>query len=152
MTTNHLWAPAESHLFYNFEIITSKQPNSKKSRKMLEKALRSGDFSGIEQSSTSVTGSVMTDSYIPNAGNVNIRADEDDGGGRASYMNLPTYVPSEGSTVNQNEISSKQKGKHQIHSLVASAAKLQSQRLRASAMGLGNNTNNRADAKRKYGW
>jgi hypothetical protein len=59
------------------------------------------------------------------------------------------YDPKAGTDVVQADVTGKQRGKHQINQLLASAANLELQRARATGTGV---KSKRADAKRKYGW
>ena len=129
------------------------QPQPKKmSKRELQKALRQGNFDAIN--SANITQNIDSSNYaapsendlLATASTSNPSSSEFKTGG------LQMYVPSEGSSVATGGVSSKQRGKHQIHSLVASARKLEADRARLGAMGMGGKKSNRVDAKRKYGW
>ncbi len=137
------------------------QPNKKRSKRELEKALRAGNLESINlQQYTNNTQSLNSINYNPqNQTQLLSSADTGSGGaggGGGSYHagGLEHYVPSEGTSV--KGFSGKMRGKHQIHSLVQSAAKLEADQRRIDAMsggmGVGKGKSSRADAKRKYGW
>jgi hypothetical protein len=69
---------------------------------------------------------------------------------------VPTSRYEVGTGINtaSTDITGKQRSKHQLNSLLASAASLESQRMRNPASGSSNSaaTSHRASAKRKYGW
>jgi hypothetical protein len=68
---------------------------------------------------------------------------------------VPTtsYNVGAGTTVATTDISGRQRTKHQLNSLLASAASLESHRLNNPHLtGTGRGTTHRASAKRKYGW
>ena len=73
--------------------------------------------------------------------------------------NIAMYDPSSGTDVKGLGVTGRQRGKHQINSLMASAISLEVHRaseaeLARFGMGGGNASGkgSRADAKRKYGW
>jgi hypothetical protein len=68
---------------------------------------------------------------------------------------VPTssYNPSTGSTTASTEITGRQRNKHQLNSLLASAASLEAQRAQNPHLaGRTAGSSHRATAKRKYGW
>ena len=70
---------------------------------------------------------------------------------------VPTssYNVSTGSTTASTEVTGRQRNKHQLNSLLASAASLEAQRAQnphLSARSTGSGSSHRATAKRKYGW
>jgi len=125
---------------------------TKMSKRELEKALRSGNFDAID--SSNITQSIDTSTYNTPSENelLATASTSNPNGSQYRTSNLQMYVPSEGTSVATGDVSSKQRSKHQIHSLVANARKLEADRARLGAMGLGGRKSNRADAKKKYGW
>jgi hypothetical protein len=128
-----------------------------KRRKELERELRKGNLSFIEEqqevhtlhqsiSDFRTTDQLLSSSQMHHRASVPIFK-----GPKPSFQ---TYIPQEGTTVTQSDLTSKQRSKHQIHSLVASAVALQAKRNQEAGI-LHNNkgtSNARSDAKRKYGW
>ena len=115
----------------------------KRSRKEMEKALRSGNMSALEDSDMTTLeaeGSV----YAPQEETYAVPSS-----GAVRMTSVRMYDPKAGSDVVQSDVSGKQRGKHQINQLLASAASLELQRARAVGSGA---KPKRADAKRKYGW
>jgi hypothetical protein len=129
------------------------QPNKKRSKRELEKALRAGNLDSINLHQYTQNAHSM-ESINYGAQNHDQLMNSSAEGGRSSYGTggLEHYVPSEGTSV--KGLSGKMKGKHQIHSLVQNAAKLEADQRRMDAMGGGmkRGKSSRADAKRKYGW
>jgi len=115
----------------------------KRSRKEMEKALRSGNLSALESSDMTTLeaeGSV----YVPQEETYAVPSS-----GAVRMTSVRMYDPKAGSDVVQSDVTGKQRGKHQINQLLASAASLELQRARAVGGGA---KPKRADAKRKYGW
>lgn len=146
-----------SHHQCQTEHVTLQQPNqitqpTKMSKRELEKALRAGNFDSID--SSNITQNIDSSSYIQPSENELLATASTSNAAVSQYntANLQMYVPSEGNSVATNQLSSQQKGKHQIHSLVANARKLEADRARLGAMGLGGRKSTRSDAKKKYGW
>jgi hypothetical protein len=111
----------------------------------MEQMLRAGNLQGLS------TGDVIE---LEGASNVyqpmdtNAAAAETHHGIRV----VPTthYNPGAGMSAASTDISGKQRGKHQLNSLLASAASLESQRLQNPTTQ--KMSSHRATAKRKYGW
>jgi hypothetical protein len=118
----------------------------KKCRKEMEKALRAGNLQALAQgrvTTVEAQGSTFTpqeETYrVPTFGITKVAP-------------VSMYDPKAGSDVVQaGGATGKQRGKHQINTLLASAASLELQRARAIGTTLGGK-GKRADAKRKYGW
>jgi len=132
-------------------------PKKKRSKRELEKALRAGNFDGLDsQKIDSMNYAPPNEQQILAASGAAIGGDGTGTGTGtgASYRTsgLERYVPTEGMSIAQSGLSGKMKGKHQIHSLVSSAAKHEADQRRMAAMGTNTVKSNRADAKRKYGW
>eukprot|EP00554_Chaetoceros_debilis_P005222 CAMPEP_0194090284 /NCGR_PEP_ID=MMETSP0149-20130528/38396_1 /TAXON_ID=122233 /ORGANISM="Chaetoceros debilis, Strain MM31A-1" /LENGTH=506 /DNA_ID=CAMNT_0038774487 /DNA_START=92 /DNA_END=1612 /DNA_ORIENTATION=- len=140
---------------------TKKAQHPKRSKRELEKMLRSGNFDSIQTQKIDSfnyaqqgTGGHQHQQHLSTS-------HVEGGGSYGTGGGLESYAPSEGTNVTQGGaaaaglgLSSKQKGKNQIHSLVSGAAKLEADHRRMSAMGMtkGGGKARRADAKRKYGW
>lgn len=132
-----------------------KQRQPTLSKREMEKALRAGKFQVLDQSSrdvvelhgeqsaaigTTITSKEEWEQIKMTHGKVNLRG-------------LSSYDPKAGSDTTTQDLSQKHRSKHQIHQLMASAARLEAQRSTAasnssSAVG----KTHRANAKRKYGW
>jgi len=115
----------------------------KRTRKEMEKALRSGNLDALQDSDMTTLeaeGSV----YIPQEETYAVPRS-----GAVRVAPVRMYDPKAGTDVVQADVTGKQRGKHQINQLLASAANLELQRARAIGGGV---KNKRADAKRKYGW
>jgi len=128
------------------------QPSRKMSKREREKALRMGNFDVID--SSYITQNIDSANYAAPDESDLLATASTSNPSASSYntSNLQMYVPSEGTSVGSHDVSSQQKSKHQIHSLVASARKLEADRARLGAMGVGRGKSTRTDAKRKYGW
>lgn len=116
----------------------------KRSRKEMEKALRSGNMSALEDISDMTTLEAEGSVYVPQEETYAVPSS-----GAVRMTSVRMYDPKAGSDVVQSDVSGKQRGKHQINQLLASAASLELQRARAVGGGA---KPKRADAKRKYGW
>lgn len=116
----------------------------KRSRKEMEKALRQGNLDALEDSygtTLQAEGAV----YVPEEETYAVPSS-----GAVRVAPVRMYDPKAGTDVVQADVTGKQRGKHQINQLLASAANLELQRARG--MGAGGGNTKRADAKRKYGW
>ena len=130
--------------------ITAEQPKRKRSKREIEKALRSGNFDSISEYTQTID---VANHMQPSEQQILSSSGAGSGAGNSYRTSgLERYVPSEGMQVKQPGLSGKMKGKHQIHSLVSSAAKYEADQRRIAAMGMGKGKSSRADAKRKYGW
>jgi len=135
------------------------QPQYKR-RKELERELRKGNLSFIEENQEvhtvhqSISDYRSTDQLLSSSQMHNRKSSVPIIRGPKPL--LQTYIPKEGVTVAQSDLTSRQKSKHQIHSLVASAVALQAKRNQEASIllnkGTMNSGNSRSDAKRKYGW
>eukprot|EP01083_Nonionella_stella_P098767 277848_1 len=140
---------------------TKKAPHPKRSKRELEKMLRSGNFDSIQTQKIDSFNYAQQGTGGDQHQQLLSTSHVEGGGSYGTGGGLKTYAPSMGTTVTQGGaaaaglgLSSKQKGKNQIHSLVSGAAKLEADHRRMSAMGMtkGGGKARRADAKRKYGW
>ena len=120
--------------------------SKKAQRKHMEKMLRAGNMSGVTEGDNVIhmQGQGPTD-YVPEV---------------QTYQETPSHgvrvVPvsmygKAGSSDTSSEISGKQRSKHQLNALMASAASLEQQRARAP-QGSSSSTSHKVNAKRKYGW
>mmetsp|Transcript_6538 Transcript_6538/g.9898 ORF Transcript_6538/g.9898 Transcript_6538/m.9898 type:complete len:412 (-) Transcript_6538:236-1471(-) len=145
----------------------SEQTTSKKrkrsTRKELDRALRSGDFSSMSNSNsqtmTTHEQSQTISNYIPSTEQMtatNIRSAEIQslsGGGGARQVKM--YDPKTGQDVHVSEITNKHRSKHQINQLMASAASYQVKRdsgWTGTGSGTVKGSSTRVSAKKKYGW
>jgi len=110
------------------------QPNKKRSRKDIQRALREGKLDELNEDAVHVD--QERHYYTPNT------TVTDD-----SYEAI--HMPTGGGSIN-----GRQKSKNQINHLVASAVALQRARKQQQELGLGGMTveSRRTDSKRKYGW
>ena len=115
----------------------------KRSRKEMEKALRSGNLDAVEDSNMTTLDAEQA-VYVPQEETYAVPSS-----GAVRVAPVRMYDPKAGTDVVQAEVTGKQRGKHQINVLMASAASLELQRARGMGGGV---KNKRADAKRKYGW
>ena len=114
----------------------------KRSRKEMEKALRAGNLDALQGVATVEAEASV---YIPQEETYRVPTS-----GITKVAPVSMYDPKAGSDVMQVGATGKQRGKHQINTLLASAASLELQRARA--IGTSGGKSKRADAKRKYGW
>jgi len=129
------------------------QKPTKRSKKELEKALRAGNFDSINEYTQKIDSVNYANpnehQYLGSSG----AGEDSTGGSQFRTSGMERYVPSEGTSVAQSGLSGKMKGKHQIHSLVSNAAKLEADQRRMAAMGTASRgKSNREGAKKKYGW
>jgi hypothetical protein len=122
-----------------------------KGRKELERELRRGNFSSVDNHQQVYSLQQSISEYRPTDELISSVQEHH----RSSITRIPvpalqTYAPKEGATV-QSDLTSKQRSKHQIHSLVVSAAALQAKRIQEAGI-LNKGTVSRKDGKRKYGW
>jgi hypothetical protein len=115
----------------------------RKSRREMEKALRAGNLQALEGVTTTVEAQALA--YAPREETYRVPSF-----GITKVAPVGMYDPKAGSDVMQAGATGKQRGKHQINALLASAASLELQRARA--IGTSGGKGKRADAKRKYGW
>jgi len=134
--------------------ISNTTTNTKKSKRELEKALRMGNFDAIHTSNIQISQSIDTNNHIQPSEQELLATAATSHQAVSFYntSNLQSYVPSEGTTAVMKDVSSTQKSKHQIHSLVENARKLEADMARMNAMGRGRGKSTRANAKKKYGW
>ena len=126
------------------------------SKREMEKALRAGNINLIHQSAHS---NLVEMEGAPTAGIGNTTTKEEweqmkMTHGKVNLRGLVSYDPKAGSDTTVNDLTSKHRSKHQIHQLMASAARLEAQRnssLPSNTNSSGRNTH-RTNAKRKYGW
>lgn len=126
------------------------------SKREMEKALRAGNLNLIHQSAHS---NLVEMEGAPTAGIGTTTTKEEweqlkMTHGKVNLRGLVSYDPKAGSDTTVNDLTSKHRSKHQIHQLMASAARLEAQRsssLPGNASSSGRNTH-RTNAKRKYGW
>ena len=147
--------PSSYHQYQNEQnnqTATQRTQPTKMSKRELEKALRSGNFDAID--SSNMTQSIDSSHYMAPSQNELLATASASSQSASEYRtsNLQMYVPSEGASVGTNNVTSTQRSKHQIHSLVASARKLEADRARLGAMGIGGKKSTRTTAKKKYGW
>ena len=120
--------------------------SKKAKRRHMEQMLRAGNMSEINSDDNVIhmEGQGPTD-FVPEA---------------QTYQEVPSHgvrvVPvsmygKAGSSATSTEISGKQRSKHQLNSLLASAASLEQQRARAPQAS-SSGVSHRVNAKRKYGW
>lgn len=114
----------------------------KRSRKEMEKALRAGNLDALQGVATVEAEASV---YVPQEETYRVPTS-----GITKVAPVSMYDPKAGSDVMQAGATGKQRGKHQINTLLASAASLELQRARA--IGTSGGKSKRADAKRKYGW
>ena len=114
----------------------------KRSRKEMEKALRAGNLDALHGVATVEAEASV---YVPQEETYRVVTS-----GITRVAPVGMYDPKAGSDVMQVGATGKQRGKHQINALLASAASLELQRARA--IGTSGGKSKRADAKRKYGW
>ncbi|KAL3915654.1 MAG: hypothetical protein SGILL_005547 [Bacillariaceae sp.] len=123
--------------------------NKKLSRKkQMEAMLRAGKFDQVEG-----------DHVLEASANVYQPSEMDSGPSYNSHgvrvVPMSSYNPSTGTTSASTDITGQQKNKHQLNSLLASAASLEAQRSQNphfSGRAAGTGSGQRATAKRKYGW
>jgi len=150
-------------LYRNDEAVTDlqkvepTQPQRKKSKKDIEKALRRGDFSVIDEAKD-ITQTIYPNSYNAPSNEELLATSTSNNNAPSSFStnNLQTYVPKEGGTSSSqsDKVSQKHRSKHQIHSLVLNAKNLEARRYRMGVMGGGvkKGSSSRVDGKKKYGW
>jgi hypothetical protein len=129
------------------------QKPRKRSKKELEKALRAGNFDSINEYTQKIDSVNYANpnehQYLASSG----AGEDSTGGSQFRTSGMERYVPTEGTSIRESGLSGKMKGKHQIHSLVSNAAKLEADQRRMAAMGTASRgKSNREGAKKKYGW
>jgi hypothetical protein len=125
---------------------TATARSKKRSRQDMQKALRSGNFTALDETSGDVNVVETTQPvYQPQEETYQV-----DTSNVVKVAPVQMYDPSKGTDVTAASVTSKQRSKHQINQLLANAASLELQRARN--MGGGTTHSKRADAKRKYGW
>mmetsp|Transcript_10600 Transcript_10600/g.14958 ORF Transcript_10600/g.14958 Transcript_10600/m.14958 type:complete len:500 (+) Transcript_10600:73-1572(+) len=146
--------------------------HKKRSKRDIEKALRSADFSSLENYDDNGRSSIQFRTIDSNSLTSSYELPTEELHISSQYsvsrikkpQNLQVYDPKagkavalgsteDGGNITNSNLKQRHKSKHQIHSLVASAVSLESQRYRVGGPGaIKKGSSSRVDAKKKYGW
>ena len=131
---------------------------TKKSKRQMQQALRSGNFSEL---SPDLLTSIPNPTQSSSSSTVVLTTGHQISSSKYNISNADIYDPKKGQMVSavasggsNGQLRGKLRSKHQIHQLVQSARMLEANRRMQGSIVIGNSnaSSRRADAKRKYGW